>query len=151
MGKISMICVSACLAGCSCRYDGKSHEIEGIRELVEKGEAVPVCPEELGGLPTPRLCAEIQKDGHVRNTAGIDVTQEYQTGAKKALEICLKHGCTKAILKSSSPSCGCNGIYDGSFSHSRIPGDGIFAQMLKEHGIRCIDDTEWKKETYELL
>lgn len=110
-----------------------------------------VCPEELGGLATPRLPSEIQKDGHVRNTAGIDVTEEYRTGAEKALAICLKYGCTKAILKSWSPSCGINGIYDGTFSHTRIPGNGVFAQMLKEHGIACIDDTEWEKEYDELL
>ena len=94
-----------------------------------------MCPEQLGGLSTPRPPAE-QQSGQVRTQAGVDVTEAYQAGAKAALEIALKHGATEAFLKSKSPMCGVDRIYDGTFSGALIAGDGIFTQELKKAGIR---------------
>ncbi len=130
-----MIIVSACLAGVKCRYDGQGVENERVVELVRSGEALPVCPEQLGGLPTPRPCCEI-RDGGVFSVHGVDVTGNFLRGAQEALRIAELCKAEKAILKSFSPSCGCGEIYDGSFSGKRVEGDGLFAIMLKEKGIR---------------
>ncbi len=126
--------VSACLAGISCRYDGKSNPHEKVIELVENGDAIAVCPEELGGLATPRKRAEI-RGKRVINEDGVNVTDAFQKGAKAALEIAKQHSATEAILKSKSPSCGCGKIYDGTFSGNLVDGDGIFAKLLKEEKI----------------
>lgn len=140
-----MILISACLAGIPCKYDGGSNEVKELRQLYEEGQCTAVCPEQLGGLPTPRLCAEIQH-GHVINTAGVDVSEEYRRGAEKALEIAEKAGCKEAVLKACSPSCGCGEIYDGTFTHTRIKGNGIFAQACLSHGICCMSDKEYKEK-----
>ncbi|WP_027357961.1 DUF523 domain-containing protein [Desulforegula conservatrix] len=126
--------VSACLAGINCRYDGKSSPVEEVMNLVRKGEAIPVCPEQFGGLPTPRICCEI-KNGMVFTKAGDDVSSEFKKGAEQGLKIALLAGCDSAILKARSPSCGCGKIYDGSFSGKLIDGNGLFAEMLLSHGI----------------
>lgn len=136
-----MILISACLAGKNCKYNGGNNARKEILEFMEKEECILVCPEQLGGLPTPRPCSEIQ-GGQVMNTEGIDVTKEYVLGAKKALEIAKEHHCTTAILKAKSPSCGCGHIYDGTFSHTVIDGDGIFVRLAKENGITCINDED---------
>lgn len=128
------ILVSRCLIGEPCRYDGGSNPVPWVRALYERGLAVPVCPEVLGGLPTPRVPSERLGD-RVVNAAGEDVTAAFQLGAKRALEICRAAGCRQAILKARSPSCGCGEIYDGSFTHTRVPGSGVFAELLEREGV----------------
>ena len=135
--------VSACLAGIPCRYDGGCSPFSPVMQLVDAGQALPVCPEQLGGLPTPRIPAEIQK-GRVINRAGTDVTACYVRGAAKALGLALEQGCTKAVLKARSPSCGPGKIYDGTFCKCLTDGDGLFARALLDAGF--IVDTE---ETFE--
>lgn len=129
--------VSACLAGVNCRYDGKSCENSEIIDLIRKGEAIPVCPEQLGGLPTPRPPAEIQTETNkIINIEGSDVTQNYNQGAVEALKIAKLMDCKKAILKSNSPMCGCGKIYDGTFSGNFTKGDGVFTKLLKLNNIQ---------------
>lgn len=127
--------VSACLAGIHCRFDCQAKPRSEIEALVEGGEALPVCPEQLGGLPTPRKPAERIGD-KVLAIDGTDVTQEYKQGAEEALRIARLCGATEALLKSKSPMCGTNKIYDGTFSGTTVNGDGVFAELLKRHGIK---------------
>lgn len=128
------IIVSACLAGVECRYDCQSKERKEIIELVKQGVAIPVCPEQLGGLPTPRDPAEIQGK-KVLTVKGKDVTLEYEKGALEALKVAKLVGASKAMLKSKSPMCGHGEIYDGSYSGKTKKGDGILSKLLKKHGI----------------
>ena len=137
--------ISACLLGCACRYDGGSKPCRAALALAKKHELVPVCPEQLGGLPTPRPPAEIRGD-RVMNHLGQDVTDAYQKGAAEALKLCRVLNCQGAVLKARSPSCGCGQVYDGSFSGALIPGDGITARTLKAAGIPV-----WTEETLEKL
>ncbi|EQC52492.1 DUF523 domain-containing protein [Bacteriovorax sp. DB6_IX] len=127
--------VSACLAGVNCRYDCKHQERNEIVEMVKSGQALPVCPEQLGGLSTPREPAEIQGD-KVISKSGKDVTSEYLLGAEQALKLAKISGATEALLKSKSPMCGHGKIYDGTYSGKLIDGDGIFANLLKKNGIK---------------
>ena len=127
--------VSACLAGIHCRYDCAAQERAEIKRMVDQGEAIPVCPEQLGGLPTPRTPAERIGDKVLTKT-GEDVTYEYQLGARISLEKYIEIGAGEAYLKSKSPMCGSGKIYDGSFSGRLTEGDGIFAELLKKHGIK---------------
>jgi len=133
--------VSACLAGMKTRYDGKAKPHPKVMEMVRKGEAVPVCPEQLGGLTTPRPAAEII-NGRVFNCEGRDVTEALAKGAEKGLEIAKKAGCREAILASRSSSCGCGEIYDGTFSGKIRKGDGVFAALLKKNGIKVKTEKE---------
>lgn len=141
---ISMILISACLAGICCKYNGGSNETELIRRLYEEGKAVTVCPEVLGGLPVPRTPGEI-REGKVISADGEDITEYYRKGAQKALQICLEKKCALAVLKSRSPSCGCHQVYDGTFSHVLVEGKGVFAQLLEDNGIICMDEEEYIK------
>ncbi len=125
--------VSACLAGHFCRYDGGSKPHPKIVKLCRLGFCVPVCPEKLSGLPTPRPPCE-QLDGQIICKNGQNVTGQFLVGAEKALQITLQSCCAKAILKSRSPSCGVGTVYDGSFTGSCRNGMGIFAAMLKDAG-----------------
>ncbi|MBU2703842.1 putative protein YbbK (DUF523 family) [Sporomusaceae bacterium BoRhaA] len=136
-----MIIVSACLAGVECRYNGQEFSIPKIIEMVKKGQAISLCPEILGKLPTPRLSAE-QYDGRIFSSDGQDLTNQYLAGAKVALNIARLVGCKKAILKSKSPTCGCGKIYDGTFSGKLINGDGIFCKFLKEENIEVYTENE---------
>lgn len=128
------IIVSACLLGVSCRYDGNSKPNEKIINLKEKYNLIPICPEIMGGLPTPRMSAEI-KDGRVKTENGIDVTEEYKKGADEALKLAKLFGCKKAILKENSPSCGCGKIYNGEFTRTLKDGNGITAELFMKNGI----------------
>src|ERR1041385_325997 len=112
------ILVSACLAGRACAYDGSARPDEAIMRLVREGRAVLVCPEEEGGLGTPRPAAEIQPDGRVLTTEGVDVTAEYRRGATIAVERASENGCAAAVLKARSPACGCGAVYDGTFTRT---------------------------------
>ena len=137
------ILVSRCLLGEPCRYDGRSVPVPELEKLRQAGHVlIPVCPEVLGGLPTPRSPAERQPDGRVVNRAGEDVTAAYLEGAGRTLALALEAGCTLAVLKAKSPSCGCHEIYDGSFTGRLVPGQGVAARLLEESGIRVVDETE---------
>ena len=139
------ILVSACLLGMSCRYDGTGKREAGLEKLREQGHTlIPVCPEVLGGLPIPRPPAERQPDGRVITQKGQDVTNQYRAGAQRALELAQVHGCTLAVLKERSPSCGRGQIYDGTFSHTLISGSGVTAQLLEEHGIPVYGESQIK-------
>ncbi|MTI49505.1 MAG: DUF523 domain-containing protein [Firmicutes bacterium] len=139
-----MYIVSACLAGVSCRYDGKDNLIEEIEELVKVGKAILVCPEQLGGLTTPRNPAEIIKckDGSSRvlNNKGQDVTKSFLKGAQETLRIAEIAGVNTAILKARSPSCGFGKIYDGSFSGNKVKGNGLAAELLHKKGIKIYSE-----------
>jgi len=128
------IIVSACLAGINCNYRGRNSENASVAELVMQGRAIIVCPEQLGGLSTPRPPAEI-KNGRVFTKEGDDLTEAFRRGANEVLSICKKYGCKKAILKSKSPSCGYGKIRDGNFNGTLMDGNGITAGLLVEHGI----------------
>lgn len=126
--------VSACLLGTACRYDGASKEHPLAEKLAKQHDLVPVCPEQLGGLPTPRPPAE-RRGGRVVTRAGADVTEQYRRGAEEALRLCRLLGCGAAVLKERSPSCGCGEIYDGTFSGALVPGSGVTAELLSAHGV----------------
>ena len=136
--------VSACLLGAPCRYDGKSKADARVQALAEKYELIPVCPEQLGGLPTPRVPSE-RRGERVITGDGRDVTAEYRRGAEAALALCLKNGCKAAVLKEKSPSCGCGEVYDGTFSRRLIAGDGVTAEALKAHGITAYGESDAEK------
>ena len=136
-----MILMSKCLAGFPCRYDGKSKAVPVLKELYESGEAVLVCPEQLGGLPTPRIPSE-KKGDRVVNAAGEDVTEAFERGARAALAICREKGCEMAILKAKSPSCGKGLIHNGLFDGGYVPGDGVFAALLRKEGVRVLTEEE---------
>ena len=134
--------ISACLLGTPCRYDGQSRPLpaEQLRFLRERYELCPVCPESDGGLPTPRIHSE-RRGGRVVNRAGEDVTVFFACGAEKALDAARAAGSTRALLKERSPSCGCGSIYDGSFTGTLIPGDGVTAELLKAEGVEVLGES----------
>ena len=134
--------ISACLLGIPCRYDGASKPQSWVEKLAERHELVPVCPEQLGGLPTPRPPAELQRDGRVVDRAGKDVTEAYRLGAEEVLELARAHRCTLAVLKERSPSCGRGQIYDGSFTGRLTEGSGVTARLLEEHGVQVYGESE---------
>ena len=132
------ILVSACLLGKNCKYNGGNNLNQGVLDFVEGHEVIGVCPEQLGGLSTPRLPAEIV-DGVVTNKEGVSVDAEFRKGAQAALAAALENKVDLAILQSRSPSCGVKEIYDGSFSGKKINGQGVFAKLLSAHGIKVLD------------
>ena len=147
--------VSACLLGVDCRYDGQSCPAPEVANLATKGKVVTICPEVAGGLPTPRLPAEIEKataslDGHavlkgrtrVVRSDGVDVTAQFVKGAQAALTLARQLGIRRAILKARSPSCGAGRIYDGNFAGKLVPGDGVTAALLKRSGIQVITEID---------
>lgn len=140
------ILVSACLLGACCKYSGGNNRCSALLDALRAGghTAVPVCPEIYGGLPTPRPPAERQGD-RVVTQAGTDVTAQYRKGAEEALAMAELNGCRAAILKANSPSCGCGTIYDGSFSHRKVPGDGVAAQALKAAGIAVYTEENFQE------
>ena len=140
-----MIIVSACLAGVNCRYDGKSSPCQKVISLVKQGRAIPVCPEQLGGLSTPRKPAEL-KNNKITSIDGDDLTKEFKRGAKEGLKIAKYVNCKKAILKSKSPSCGSEKIYDGTFTGNTVKGVGIFAKLLKKYNIKVISEIDYETQ-----
>lgn len=131
-----MIIVSACLAGYRCRYDGACKTDPEIVDLIKRGEAIPACPEMLGGLPCPRVPSERTPDGmHVVTKDGGDVTEAFRRGAEETLRLAKLYGCDRAILKSRSPSCGKGMIYNGAFSGTLRAGNGVTTDLLSENGI----------------
>ncbi len=130
--------VSACLLGENCKYNGGNNLNIKVLDYVKGHEVVSVCPEVMGGLPTPRIPAEIV-DNIVTTKDGRNVDREFRTGAKEALKIATEKQVDLVILQSRSPSCGPKQIYDGSFSGRKMEGQGIFAKMLIENGIKVVD------------
>lgn len=135
------VLVSACLLGVCCRYDGESKPNADVIALRDRFVLLPICPEEDGGLPTPRTPSERVGD-RVLMRDGRDVTQNYMKGAGLALERARTFGCTAAILKARSPSCGKGKIYDGSFSGALTDRDGVTAELLVSHGIKVYTEEE---------
>lgn len=133
--------ISACLLGASCRYDGKSKPLDepSLKALGERFQLIPVCSEQLGGLPTPRLPCEI-KCGLVIRKDGEDITEAYRRGASETLRLAKLSGAKKALLKAKSPSCGAGKIYDGSFSGRLTDGYGITAKLLTENDIEVFSE-----------
>ena len=138
------VLVSACLLGKACRYDGRSKPNRGVISVLSDFSYVPVCPEELGGLPTPRKPSEIVGD-RVVMVDGTDVTEQYKKGAEITLRIAEEQGCKIAVLKARSPSCGKGCVYDGTYTGTIISGNGITAQLLMDNGITVLDETEIEK------
>lgn len=144
-----MILISACLLGENVRYDGRNNLHNSLKALVERGEAIGVCPEVLGGLSIPREPAEIVGgngedvlDGRAKvvSISGRDVTEAFLIGAKKTLEIVQAYAATKVILKEKSPSCGSSLIYDGTYSGRKIVGMGVTTALLRRHGIEVLSE-----------
>ncbi len=145
-----LVLISSCMVGLKTRYDGGSKNIDRLFKLVKEGKAVFACPEQLGGLPTPRAAAEIEygktaKDvlagnGRVLTKLGDDVTKQFVSGAEKVLALCKELGIKKVILKEKSPSCGGKFNYDGTFSKTLIEGRGITAELLIQNGIEVFSE-----------
>ena len=136
-----MLIVSGCLADLKCRYDGAAKPCEKVIRMVAEGKAIPVCPEQLGGLPTPRISAEIRGNKVIRKD-GVDITEEFRRGAQEALKLAKLIGASTAILKARSPSCGSGQIYDGSFTGTLIVGNGVFAELCKNNGMEIKTEEE---------
>ncbi len=134
------VAVSACLMGENCTYKASNHRIDCIDELESVCDIVRICPESQGGLTCPRNPAEIQGN-HVRMLDGTDVTEQFMRGALLAQQDAIKAGCTYALLKEKSPSCGFGRIYDGTFTDTLVSGNGYGAQALHNVGIIIYGDT----------
>lgn len=146
-----MYLISSCLCGVNCKYSGSNNLNEKCLKLLEEGKAILVCPEQLGGLTTPRTPAEIkgtakgvldEKD-KVITKDNLDVTEAFLKGANETLHIAKLSKIKTAILKEGSPSCGVNYIYDGSFTGKKVAGKGITAAVLKENGIKVISEIDF--------
>ncbi len=135
------ILISACLLGAVCRYDGRSKPHPPAETLAREHQLVPVCPEQLGGLPTPRAPSERQ-GRRVVTAAGADVTEQYRRGAEETLKLCRALGCEAAVLKERSPSCGCGRIYDGTFTGTLTDGWGVTAELLRQNGVPVYGESE---------
>lgn len=149
--KTGPICISLCLLGINCRYDGKNNKNKKIINLSKDAILIPICPEQLGGLSTPRAPSEIQ-DGtgsevlegkaRVMNKRGEDVTKEFLKGAYESLKIAKFYNIKIAILKSKSPSCGKGEIYDGSFLNKLSTGNGVTAELFLRNKIKVLTEKE---------
>ena len=144
---IDKILISACFLGKRVRYNGIVQTLESklLQQWQKQGRLVSICPEVISGLPVPRPPAEInQITKKVITIESIDVTKQFTNGADQALRLCQQHNIQFALLKESSPSCGSNNIYDGTFSNQKIAGEGLTTKLLREHGIKvfCEDSIE---------
>lgn len=146
-----MILVSACLLGIDCKYNGSNNDNAKVKEYLKNKAFVIACPEQLGGLTTPRDPSEIvkcDKDGIINENYKIisnkyvDVTRNFIKGANETLKIAKIYNCKEAILKDGSPSCGSNFIYDGSFTGNKIIGEGVTAKLLRENNIKVISEND---------
>lgn len=146
--------VSACLVGLACRYNGKHEEDKVVRSILQEAKLIPVCPEQVGGLPTPRSPAEIvngsgedvlENQARVVNVKGEDVTEFFIKGAFQVLKMARMTGCRGAILKEKSPSCGLRKIYDGSFNGVLRKGKGVTTALLSKEGIEVVSENDIRK------
>ena len=135
------ILVSACLLGTCCNHEGGHSRRPAVEALEATHRLVPICPEACGGLPTPRPAAE-QHDGRVVTQDGDDVTDAYERGARAAVDLAHAVGAQRAVLKARSPSCGSNAVYDGSFSRTLRPGEGITAAALRAAGVEVVSEED---------
>ena len=138
---MTMKLCSACLLGIRCRYDGKSKPNEKVLALSKKEVLIPVCPEQFGGLPTPREPSE-QRGEKVVTKSGKSVTENFKNGAEEVLKLAKLFNINEAILKQRSPSCGSGQIYDGTFSETLIKGDGVTTALLKSNGIKVVSEED---------
>lgn len=136
-----VIMVSACLLGTNCKYSGGNNYSEAVAKYVKGHRVIPVCPEVMGGLPTPRTPVELRQGVAIMKD-GTNVDAQFRLGAEKALAIARELQPDVVILQSRSPSCGSRQIYDGTFSGVKIPGRGIFAGLLLDAGFRVLDAEE---------
>ena len=146
-----MLVVSACLVGVNCKYNGGNNDNEKVKEFLKDKEYIIICPEQLGGLTTPRKPSEINcldgidvlcGNGKVISCENVDVTENFVNGANESLKIAQMFNCDKALLKEGSPSCGCNLIYDGTFSGKKIQGKGVTAAIFIENNIEVFSEKE---------
>ena len=136
------VLVSFCLLGAQCRYDGQCKPpLAELARLQARVDLIPICPEQLGGLATPRPPAE-RRGSRVVTASGLDVTEAYARGAQQVLQLARQFSCRAAILKAKSPACGSGLIYDGSFTRRLVPGWGVAAQLLRENGLLVCDETQ---------
>lgn len=137
------ILVSACLLGVNCRYNGIPKEDRAVKELLNREDItlIPVCPEQLGGLPTPRTPSE-RKGDFVVSSEGEERTEAFTRGAQETLRLAKLYGCEAAILKERSPSCGNKEVYDGSFTGTVVPGEGVTAELLQQNGMKVFGESE---------
>ena len=136
------VLVSFCLLGAQCRYDGQCKPpLAELARLQARFDLIPICPEQLGGLATPRPPAE-RRGSRVVTASGLDVTEAYARGAQQVLQLARQFSCRAAILKAKSPACGSGLIYDGSFTRRLVPGWGVAAQLLRENGLLVCDETQ---------
>jgi len=150
MNTHSKILISACLVGINCRYNAQSKTSPELLALLKDGSAIFMCPEQLGGLPTPREAAEIEfgksasdvinGTGKVLTKTGIDITAQFLMDAHATLKLCKELNINVAFLKAMSPSCGSTLIYDGTFSGNKTSGNGITAELLIQNGIEVYDE-----------
>ena len=139
------VAVSKCLLGCNCRYDGGNNLNEKVVDFIRDKNVLEICPEVFGGMPTPREPSEIvllNNEKRVVSKSGDDVSEFFYTGAYASLKLALESGVTLAVLKESSPSCGANNIYDGTFTDTKISGSGITAEIFRANGITVISEKE---------
>ncbi len=154
-----MILISACLCGVNCKYNGANNAHPEFIELLKHGELLPVCPEQLGGLPTPRPACEIRGGSgqdvingksQVVDNIGEDISPYFVKGAQETLALANNAGIDVAILQRRSPSCGCGKIYDGTFSGKLVEGDGVTAALLKVNGIKVWNDEDFLRESQRI-
>ncbi len=147
--------ISACLCGINCKYNGKNNYHPLFAAMLKDQQLIPICPEEMGGLPTPRPPCEIRGGtgeqvlagkARVISKEGHDFTAAFLKGAEETLKVAIDHGIPEAILQSRSPSCGCGCIYDGTFSSQLLEGDGVTAAFLRSQGIKVIDAADFLKQ-----
>lgn len=141
-GRRPVLLVSACLLGAACTYRADDNRDDAVGRLGERFDLVPVCPEQAGGLPTPRPPAEIEPGGRVVTRVGDDVTDAFRRGAETAVEIADRRGAIAAVLKARSPSCGSRQVHDGTFTGRLVDGEGITAAALRSVGIEVADEEE---------
>lgn len=147
----AVLLVSACLLGLHTCYDGGTRCHRDLLELFQQGKAIPVCPEQLGGLPTPRPPAEIKGGtgcdvlagkARVVSVQGDDFTEQFLRGAEEVVYLAQKLRTPAAILKARSPSCGSKEIYDGSHSGRLRPGTGVATALLAKNGITVYSEED---------
>jgi uncharacterized protein YbbK (DUF523 family) len=151
---IDLHLISACLCGIDCKYSGENNYNDEVFSIFSKGQGILVCPEQLGGLATPRKPCEIvggsgeevlQGTARVLNSEGVDLTKEFIKGAEETLKIAKAIDCKKVILKANSPSCGFGKIYSGNFNGELIEGEGVTAALLRKNGIIVESDEKYIK------
>jgi uncharacterized protein YbbK (DUF523 family) len=141
-GSRPALLVSACLLGVACNHVGAANTSDAVVALRESHRVIAVCPESVGGLPTPRPRAERQSDGRVRTEDGTDVTEWYERGARHSVELARAAGASRAVLKARSPSCGCREVYDGTFTRTRVAGEGVTAEALRRAGVEVVSEED---------